>query len=513
MENHRYEPDTSESNRLELEQWRRAVDFQNNFGSDFVDITGSTDFKQAIELVVARSVDLQSGTGADDLTLANLTWDHLTDVCSKLFTRERKLGVSDELKYTPISMAAHATDLFQHIATVAHVTFTEKSPQRNARSCNTTNRKKPDSTSHIQSLPLGKAVTFILFKNNYFTNDFVVSAQTIRHGRLTQTYIVDIDPATLVDPNFKDDKREHISASQAEKDNIAALAEVREKLQQIQQDSGRAVIIIEPFIIPGGGYIYSNKFLISLQNLCEEFGSLLVVDETLSFVRCGFPLYSFSVPNFEPHLALIGKGLGGNLLLASSKFQEEYIRRQKAELSSLGFLNIKLEMLSTYSHVGAPLALVQMDTSLRFMLKHNIAGFCNKEGANLMKWLTDHVGKNNVQGLGYALWMNVKAYEQFPIAASPNRRLLPRIDQSVSTFKYIVSEQKKKFESFAKMNVHDRKFVRVFCCARCANPIVNIDDRDSDSDQKRIECDSCTRQYHTACKNQVNGHICPCKTL
>lgn len=494
LRHHSSEPGIPDNVVNDVNEWLRETDFHNNYGCDFLDITQSADFKESIDLVLSSPFHMQTGTGADDRTMANLVWDHLHDVCKSLFCRKTSTCADPEhLYYFPLSVAEHGCDLISHIITVAHLFYSNSGSESGHEITN--------------ELPLGSSIKLIIFPRSYFSRAFVPPTQSVRYGRQAKIYEVKTDPSIDLNQHYSQAGEDLKLESDIDRDarEGAALKQIRDAFLDAHNNKEKCVVLFEPLLIPGGGYTYSATFMQKLKILCGSFGTILAVDETLSFVRCGHPLFSLSV-GFEPDLVLIGKGLGANLLLCSSKFHERH--KMKHQNGAFGVLDLSLEMQMGFSMIASPLALVQIDISLRMILRNRVSQRCQEQGKRLLDYFINHprIGRTRVKGFGYVLWLNHDALEQFAISASPNGRLLPRIDQSVATFQSIERFQVTKFQNFQQKCSKAADLAKPFSCARCGTPITVLLKQ-----QPVISCDSCSRQYHEDCKREVPNHQCPCK--
>jgi len=106
------EPELTDEEQQLINGWLRLCAFHNNYGSDFIDLDlhRSSALPSLTALLFANGMQVQSGPGTDDCTTANLLWTDLTVQCQDLFA-----------PFTPLTAAAHSTDLLGHIVTAVHI--------------------------------------------------------------------------------------------------------------------------------------------------------------------------------------------------------------------------------------------------------------------------------------------------------------------------------------------------------------------------------------------------------
>jgi hypothetical protein len=450
-----------------VSQWSRLCNFHNNFGSDFIQLSQDNvnDFNACTQFALLNSRELASGPAAGPLTTANLAWKNICELCPLMF----KSSVADSpFHYIPISMGVHACDLIQHAINVLSFVY-----------LSTRHEKKKNRKAHIIILP-----------HSYLTLGFGISTESLILGSTVDITLMQTDASSMLG----DQKSTEEVERQAENELITTFSRLEAK-----KNERIIMLLIEPFLIPGNGRIYSTSFLQSLQKLCSENNAFLVADETLSFVRCGHPLFSLSIPNFSPDLVMIGKSIGGAILLCNSSFVQQVS-------DSLGY-DLPYEFKTTYSLIAPPFCLLQAAQMLRVMLHQDVSQHCRSEGIKLLQFLKQTVGPTNIRGLGYIFWLTRKGIEQLPISTSFNGRMLPRYDQTFKTIEQIVKTQKTVFKTIFSFSQNAIAAARILSCSSCGDPAA----ADVIDDCK--ECETCPRRYHKKCLSNIPNYSCPCTSL
>ena len=276
----------------------------------------------------------------------------------------------------------------------------------------------------------------------------------------------------------------------------------REALQEIEQvisDSKRRVneatigiFLIEPLMVPGRGRTYRSRFLSDLQKFLTRVEVLLVADETISFVRCGVPLFSQTVPCFAPDLVIVGKGLGCSLLL-----RETNLPRTP---------DVERLFANAFGLVASPPVLQQVCCVLRYFLTNKSWQLCRKQGKDMLRSLRKIAGVR-ARGVGHCLWIE-DGLEKLPITACIHGRLLPRLDQNGRTIRSLVRGETKMMLHLS--NSGELEAARSPHCALCGDQCR--------TGEVCISCRFCTRQYHRACiedpvsssSRKPQSYICAC---
>jgi hypothetical protein len=366
--------------------------------------------------------------------------------------------------FLPISSASHTSDLLSHLVTALHIT-----------SGRSLHQVDPDTI-------LQQSTLVISFPWCYYSMGFVPYSHAMCLGDMFSLFTIQTDASFLVG-------REG-NRSQEQK----AVDELDQLLQQYATRS--KLVLLEPFMIPGGGRLFSAEFLLQVQQVCKVHQVPLVADETLSFVRSGYSLFSTSVKGFLPDFILLGKSLGCSLLLSNS------LLPHYAVLSS--------SMSNTFSNNGIGSSLLQAVCTLDIFREQQMADHCRVEGISLLKEIQQVVGEKNARGIGYCIWVD-NNLEQLPILSAVHGRLLPRMDQDHGTIGDIMSRYRSMVDQFKQWGVNAIQEARIASCAHCGDQCrCRGGDGDEEDDEECQECEYCTRQYHLKCERacpcQVNGN-------
>lgn len=92
----------------------------------------------------------------------------------------------------------------------------------------------------------------------------------------------------------------------------------RENIEQLEEtiiNENPIAILLEPVLGSGGIYPLSREYLHGVQNLCEKYNVLLIVDEVQSGMGRTGKLFAYQNFNIKPHIIQIGKGAGGGIPL------------------------------------------------------------------------------------------------------------------------------------------------------------------------------------------------------
>ena len=455
--------------------------------------------------VMASGHDQQSGMGSPRSISSDL-WRSIVKSSERLFAG-----------YTPISMSMHACDLIPHVAAaigVADMPFKPNDEEGNKQTFEGFTVKlrghapDPKEAMAAASLPY-----------SYVSMGFVVQTAAMRRGLYipiteTQTdcsysagYQEPTDRAAWDEEEVEAEekmedakpkgkpKKAKKKVTQLQLEN-RAIEELRTLFTESQKKGPRIrILVVEPFAVPGEGRVYRVKFLEQLTDLCSKHNVAIVADETLSFVRCGYPLYSLKpavAKVFSPPYVLVGKSLGCNLLLVRKDLDS-----RKA---------MQRHMFEGFSIVGAAATLVQAALVLHVMRERDIATFCRQNGIALLKQFLesipltdptndpDKAGAPGVRGIGHCLWFEPnRGSEVLPIQASIHLRLLPRVDQTAATIKRIAEKAAAYMQALKTRGVLNT--YRNTHCSLCGSGVFEKDD---EQETKRC-CEKCIRIYHTSC--------------
>jgi hypothetical protein len=426
----------------QIRAWVRLCDFHNNYGCDLVELPPEA--TQLATLVMTRGDGMQSSGSVDDLAAANILLEHIKMISLALFP-----------PFIPLTFAAHTSDLLLHVVSAEHV-----------RRC-----RGPVLESVLPARPAkNTAVQFLALPKSYYEMGFVVHSHAMRCGLALPLHTIKTDASFVLG-----------GAADANAEKVA-LKELHALLLQLSEFP--RVMIVEPFLIPGGGRIYSTSFCLELQKLCIAAGVPIVADETLSMVRCGHLLYSNTIAGFKPDYVLLGKSLGCGMLLVRSTEND---------------LDVHLEQ--AFSNAASALSLVQVACTLALVQSLKLHEHCATEGAKMLTVLQRIVGDEHVRGLGLCLWLTPDGLDCLPIHAAVNGRLLPRIDQTAATFAEIVHTQARMIKRLRAVGDKAMEKVRSFYnCARCGDQCRRK--------EKCLFCSNCPRQWHVKCLSEE--HVCPC---
>ncbi|MCC0768081.1 aminotransferase class III-fold pyridoxal phosphate-dependent enzyme [Bacillus cereus] len=92
----------------------------------------------------------------------------------------------------------------------------------------------------------------------------------------------------------------------------------RENIEQLEEtiiNENPIAILLEPVLGSGGIYPLSREYLHGVQNLCDKYNVILIVDEVQSGMGRTGKLFAYQNFNITPHIIQIGKGAGGGIPL------------------------------------------------------------------------------------------------------------------------------------------------------------------------------------------------------
>ena len=100
-------------------------------------------------------------------------------------------------------------------------------------------------------------------------------------------------------------------------DCLASLTQIETALQKNLQNSPIGAILVEPIQGRGGKIVPPSDFLPMLRKVCDDTGTLLILDEILTGLnRCGY-LFACEASNTIPDLICLGKSLASGLPLSA----------------------------------------------------------------------------------------------------------------------------------------------------------------------------------------------------
>lgn len=92
----------------------------------------------------------------------------------------------------------------------------------------------------------------------------------------------------------------------------------RENIEQLEETivkENPIAIMLEPVLGSGGIYPLSGEYLHGVQNLCDKYNVILIVDEVQSGMGRTGKLFAYQNFNITPDIIQIGKGAGGGIPL------------------------------------------------------------------------------------------------------------------------------------------------------------------------------------------------------
>ncbi|EEK55798.1 aminotransferase class III-fold pyridoxal phosphate-dependent enzyme [Bacillus anthracis] len=92
----------------------------------------------------------------------------------------------------------------------------------------------------------------------------------------------------------------------------------RENIEQLEEtiiNENPIAILLEPVLGSGGIYPLSREYLHGVQNLCDKYNVIFIVDEVQSGMGRTGKLFAYQNFNITPHIIQIGKGAGGGIPL------------------------------------------------------------------------------------------------------------------------------------------------------------------------------------------------------
>ena len=433
-----------------------AFDFFNNWGTAFMNTLNEKGTRAIWEEMVKDDANQQSGSSARSSSVAQKLWTSIDKTCEELFDG-----------YRPISAAAHACDLITHAATVTHLCGLNYNDRNRYRSSNSTTL----DGALVDPEPIG----ILSLNKTYFTMGFVAQTLAIHQGLFMDIRVSKKDPSIEVnDPQVSALVESSAAQLKAEDESIVQIEELIERGKKDGQMMVR-MFVIEPLLVPGGGRYYTRRFLLMLQKTCRKHGVILVADETLSFVRCGYPLMSMARRDgFRPDLVFTGKGLGCSLMLGDMR-------------NLIGAADSRAMLLDAFSIISPAGGLLQTASVLRAMLDMRVADHCRVEGARMVAAFNEIDGVK-ARGQGFCLW--VEHYDQLPILGTLANRLLPRYDQTAAGIRELYINQKRIMHALKQSSTLESH--RLHFCSLCGDK--------QREDVLLYGCSDCIRVYHRACR-------------
>lgn len=134
-----------------------------------------------------------------------------------------------------------------------------------------------------------------------------------------------------------------------------------------------------------------NNFLHHLKQLCEEDGSLLILDEMIT----GFRWHlggAQAVYDVVPHLSTFGKGMGNGFAIAALAGKREIMR-----LGGLDHDRERVFLLST-THGAETHVLAAAQETLNIYRRCNVVQYLERQGVRLLTGIRECIDRNGVAG-------------------------------------------------------------------------------------------------------------------
>ena len=134
-----------------------------------------------------------------------------------------------------------------------------------------------------------------------------------------------------------------------------------------------------------------NEFLHQLKLLCEENGSLLILDEMIT----GFRWHlngAQAIYNVVPHLATFGKAMGNGFAISALTGKREIMR-----LGGLDHRRERVFLLST-THGAETHALAAARETLNIYKSRNVIGFLHQQGERLRTGINECIMRHEIAG-------------------------------------------------------------------------------------------------------------------
>ncbi|MBK3517459.1 aspartate aminotransferase family protein [Carboxylicivirga marina] len=168
-----------------------------------------------------------------------------------------------------------------------------------------------------------------------------------------------------------------------------------EAVEKSVASKGVAAVIIEGIQGIGGIYVPSPDFLMALQKLCRDTGTLLILDEIQSGYGRSGKFFAFQYADIEPDMVTMAKGMGngfpiGGVLVAP------HIKPSKGLLGTTFGGN--------YLACAAGLAVLEI------MQDENLIANVNKSEKYLLSKLRKSIDIKDIRGMG--LMLAIEGYEK-----------------------------------------------------------------------------------------------------
>ena len=206
---------------------------------------------------------------------------------------------------------------------------------------------------------------------------------------------------------------------------LASLEPVETALRDTLQSSPIGAILVEPIQGRGGKVVPPSGFLPLLRKLCDDTGSLLILDEILTGLnRCG-EFFACETTGTIPDLICLGKSLASGLPLSACVGPADLM--DKAWPPSDG------EAIHTTTHLGNPAACAMALASLELHSNPSLSDQVFKNGAYMKKILEqiDLPTRGRIRGRGLLLGLEILTEEGLPDRAATAGFLVHALKQGL----------------------------------------------------------------------------------
>jgi ornithine--oxo-acid transaminase len=175
-----------------------------------------------------------------------------------------------------------------------------------------------------------------------------------------------------------------------------------------------AVFVLEPIQGEGGIRLPPPDYLITAQELCQRYGTLLALDEVQTgFYRTGrfLAAHHFGV---EPDMVILAKAMSGGLVPCSAVLMSD-------EVCNSIYSSLKRAFIHTSTYSENSLAMRAGLTTLEILEDERLGAHATTQGEKLRRILSERLGKyemiSEVRGLGLLSGIEFKAPRSFLLRA------------------------------------------------------------------------------------------------
>lgn len=174
-----------------------------------------------------------------------------------------------------------------------------------------------------------------------------------------------------------------------------------------QKSSLPMAVVIEPFLNAGSGVVLSFGFLKELRELCNKFGTLLIIDEVFTgYGRTG-EMFAFQHGNIIPDILVSSKGLASGYMPITTVSVKEEIYNSFKHDPIIGGL--------CYGHTtsGHPVSCAAALATLNLIERENLIENAKIQGARLYKKIATYTSSNvvDIRGFGLVLILEMISFE------------------------------------------------------------------------------------------------------